>query len=370
MKDEQKIEKELRSFFINEVKEVEPSASWWDRAVSNATNADRVFSFWDHIAEVFSKPVLRAALPIAMVLIVIGTLLGTGIIPGLQGGKDIGPAPISTVPSVITVPPTTTAPPKPLLTVTATTDKSSYFPGENVEITFSLNNITQEPLTLSHFSYAEITRLGIMIRSFDSGIQEIKLAPGGSGTFKLAWNQVDNEGRQVKPAVYQLAVEYITITKGSPPVTTQYSFHEVGQVNIVFPQGVMEKVIEVNRSQTADGITLTLQRVELLADRMKIYVLKTPGYTPSQPGKPEPPSLAGKADITGTYSVDDGDALGLGSFGYRPVDDRGVEYIWESLYPVPADAHTLSVRITRFTTLTGSAVSDNDGPWEFEIQLQ
>ncbi len=121
-------------------------------------------------------------------------------------------------------------------------------------------------------------------------------------------------------------------SKRLPPVTTQYSFHEVGQVNIVFPQGVMEKVIEVNQSQTADGITLTLQRVELLADRMKIYVLKTPGYTPSQPGKPEPPSLAGKADITGTYSVDDGDTLGLGSFGYRPVDDWGVEYIWESLY--------------------------------------
>jgi hypothetical protein len=161
MKDEQKIEQELRSFFINEAKEVEPPLLWWNKAVSKATNSSQVSSLWDYITGVFSKPVLRAALPVAIVLIVIGTLWGTGIIPGLQGGKDIGPAPISTVPGVITVPPTTTLPPKPLLTVSATTDKSSYFPGENVEITFSLTNITQEPLTLSHFSYAEITRLGI-----------------------------------------------------------------------------------------------------------------------------------------------------------------------------------------------------------------
>jgi hypothetical protein len=371
--DEQKIEQELRSFFINEAKEVEPSSQWWDNAVFTATEPARISHFLNHISSLFSKPLLRVALPVAVLLLIVGTLWGTGILPGLQDVKSTIPAPTTTVPSatqpILGIPPPTATPPPRLLRVTAVTDKPSYLPGEQVEITVSLDNITGESLALSHFTYTEISRLGYILKTFDDDSRVFTLAPGKSTKFTLIWDQLDNRGIPVKPAIYQLAVEYINIVKSSAQETTEQSFHEIGQLQIEFPQGTLEKVIEVNQSQTADGITLTVERVKLSAERLIIVVLKTPGYTPSQTDRPEPPSRAGRAEIQGTYSIDNGAATGLGSFGYGQVAN-GIQYTWQDLYPVPADAHTLTFTITRFAPLTGSVIGDFDGPWEFTVQLQ
>jgi len=82
--DEQKIERELKSFFADEVKEVEPPLQWWANAVSQATALVRVSTSWEHITGMFSKPILRVALPVALVLVVIGTLWGMGYCPDFK----------------------------------------------------------------------------------------------------------------------------------------------------------------------------------------------------------------------------------------------------------------------------------------------
>jgi hypothetical protein len=363
--DEKKIEQELRSFFFDEVKEIEPSLHWWNNAVNKATE---VTSFWEHISGMFSKPILRAALPIAVVLVVIGALWATGVLPGLQSSKTpvstglVTPAP--TAPKPIT-PPTTTTPPPRSLKVTAVTDKPSYLPGEKVELAFSLTNITQDPLTLSNFPpYTEVTHKGILVRTFESGGHEIKLEPGETTTYNLTWDQLDSEGDFVSPASYEIAAEYITITKGSPLSTTQESYHEIATVVIEFPQGAMEKTIELSQSQTVNGITITLERVELSATEMKVYILKTPGYT-SPPNVVEPPSRTDIADIRGTYKVDDGATLSTFSWGYQTLGD-GDKIVWEGLYPVPSDAQTLFFTITRLSI----ADKGDFGPWEFKVPLQ
>ncbi len=286
----------------------------------------------------------------------------------------------------ITVPPRTTTPPQRSLKVAAVTDKASYLPGEKVEITVSVTNITQEPIILDNFP-SDVKIAGFdTIRVYNHGNQQVQLEPGESTTYIVVWDQIGykygservangiisweyfgGEGKPVNPSTYRIEA-YVYFIKGSAPMLE--GFGDLTRVTIEFPQGTMNKTIEVNQSQTVDGITMNLERIELNADRMKIYVFKTPVNIPSQPGQLQPQFLAGSADIQGTYRIDNDAPVDLGSFGYRIVEGQGVEYFWADLYPVPADARSLSIRITGFSTTAGSVVVDSDGPWEFTIPLE
>lgn len=116
----------------------------------------------------------------------------------------------------------------------------------------------------------------------------------------------------------------------------------------------MEKTIEINRSQTLDGITITLERVELSTTKMKAYVLKTP---------------AGKADIRwGMYSIDEKlnyeAMLSLGFPEARSLES-GVQFSWENAYPVASDAQVLFFNFRLSELGVGSY-----GPFKFEVTLQ
>ena len=128
---------------------------------------------------------------------------------------------------------------------------------------------------------------------------------------------------------------------------------------IQYLQGAMEKTIEMNESQTVDGITVTLERVELTSARMAVYVFNAPlGYSfPS--GQPLPaPSMMFHAEAE--YSVDGGAFKKAGSSGIRPLEN-GMLHIWDNLDPVPVDGKELTFRITK--------LGDWEGPWEFRIPL-
>jgi len=90
-------------------------------------------------------------------------------------------------------------------------------PGETIKLTLTFTNITQEPLTLSNFPpYTELSHTYTLVKSFERGSQEIELAPGESTESSLIWDQLDTDGKQVRPAVYSVAAEYITVTQGTP----------------------------------------------------------------------------------------------------------------------------------------------------------
>lgn len=333
---------------------VEPSSQAWNNVRHRIESKS---SFWETFNSMLAKPILRVAIPVAVVLIVLGSLWGTGVLPELQIGKDNTPiaittAPAITIPPPTTAPPTTTTPPIRSLEVTAVTDKLSYLPGEQVEIKLSLINITQEPLTLNNFPpYTEISRLGFLVRKYDRGDQQVNLAPGESTTYTMIWDQLDNEGKAANPAVYQIATEYIDITKDSL-LPMQESYHKVATVTIEFTQGAMEKIIEVNQSQTVDGVTLTLKRVELSATEIKVYFSMSPNY------------VQGISVMRSKYRIDEGEPLPV-SWGYRMLE-KGVEFVWGDLYPAPNDAQMLFFSITEmFIANVG-----NYGPFNFQIQLQ
>ncbi|MBN1188448.1 MAG: DUF4232 domain-containing protein [Dehalococcoidales bacterium] len=187
------------------------------------------------------------------------------------------------------------------------------------------------------------------VQAFPAGNGELELQPGESASYTINWDQKNSSGEQVPPGWYSLEVTLST-SRGSPV-----------RVLVLPPEGVMEKTFEVNQSRTVNGITITLERVELTASGMKVYAFNTPpDYDlPQGPDLAPPHFMALHADAE--YSIDGGAAKRTFSSGIRFLED-GMQHTWDQyLDPVPRNARNLTFRITR--------LGDYEGPWEFEIPL-
>ena len=131
------------------------------------------------------------------------------------------------------------------------------------------------------------------------------------------------------------------------------------RVLIDHPQGVVEKDIDVNQSQTVNGITVTLEHVDLTADNSTFYCFFIPpGYVPQALG-PSDSFIAFAEYSFDNTTVYTGDA----GFGAR---DNGIKLVWGDepvkLQPIPADAIELIFTITK--------INDWPGPWIFNIPLE
>jgi hypothetical protein len=78
-------------------------------------------------------------------------------------------------------------------------------------------------------------------------------------------------GVRVPPSPFQVSPGWYSVE-----VTLATSRGSAYRILVLPPEGVMEKMIEVNQSQTVNGITITLDRVELTATGMKVYAFSTP----------------------------------------------------------------------------------------------
>ena len=135
---------------------------------------------------------------------------------------------------------------------------------------------------------------------------------------------------------------------------------------IQFPQGAMEKSLDLNQSQTVSDIAITLERVELTADGANFYFFFIPpGYT-APPTEPSLPPMSPSISIMAKaeYSVD-GITKYAGTAGFNTKGD-GIKLVWGGgpgkLDPVPSDAKELTFTITQ--------LNDWEGPWEFKIPLE
>ena len=228
--------------------------------------------------------------------------------------------------------------------------------GVRTEINLSFTNEASEPRTISPFppeikiiELPDVTPTVTLVRAFPLGTGERALQPGESASYSFDWDQKNDRGEQVPPGWYSVEVTLPT-SRGSAM-----------RVLVLPPEGVMEKTIEVNQSKTMNGITFTLERVELTATGIKVYAFNTPpDYNlPQGPMLAPPQFMALHADAE--YSVDGGDVKQAFPSGIRFLDN-GMEHTWdEYLDPVPQNSHELTFRITK--------LGDWEGPWEFEIPL-
>jgi len=277
------------------------------------------------------------------------------------------PAPTPTPTPMPTPPPAPVPKPLPTLQVSAIPTQDSYLPGEEVDIEFSFTNTDSEPITVTPFPpeiHIMLPRPYETVRSFASGEQELILKPGERMTYNLTWDQRDENEKQVTPGWYYVDVKDITATRDT--WTTQWSFGTVAKLLIRFPQGAMERSFNINQSQTVNGLTITLKRVELTATGARFYAFTIPpGYSP--PEQPEPvippmphPPPPEMVPVHAEYTMDgvtkDAGYSGIGS------EDDGIRLIWDDLDPVPSDAKELTFIITHF--------GDWEGPWEFKIPFE
>lgn len=243
----------------------------------------------------------------------------------------------------------------------ASIDKDSYLPDEDVVIELLFKNVTPEPFQLESFPpILEVMRpspYDEAVRSFPTGTRSKSLDPGEVASYTVTWDQHDDQGQQVPYGYYYLKLGDIRMGDR----TMSLSFGRHVRLLILPAEGVMEKIVEVNESQTVNGITITLERVELSASEAKFYAFNIPpDYNLPQGPNLAPPSLM-VLHAFAEYRLDGGPVKKIGSSGIRFLEN-GMKHTWDMLDPVPKGTKELTFTITR--------LGDWEGPWEFHVSLE
>lgn len=235
----------------------------------------------------------------------------------------------------------------------------AYLPGEEVTIEFSFKNITSELFELDPFPpQIEIMRPSPYdepVRSFTSGTEVKSLEPGEVASYIVTWDQLDDQRKQVRYGRYYFKLGDIRHGGG----WMSLGFHRYVWLLILPPEGVIEKEIQVNQSQTVNGITFTLEKVVLSDLEAMFWAFNTPpNYNlPQGPDLP-PPQFMIHAEAE--YSLDGGSAKKTEPSGIRFYDE-GVKHSWKHLDPLPKGTREIRIVITR--------LGDWEGPWEFQVPI-
>ena len=238
-----------------------------------------------------------------------------------------------------------------------TTDKTHYLPGESIEIRMSLENNRGETITVPSFPPETVVIRGITgekIRTFPPG-EKIQLKPGETVSYTLKWDQRDENGREVSPGRYYVGVDVVRVEVEDRYLTGFGGTHM--EIIIGYPQGALNRTLELNESKTSNGITVVLQKIEFSPSDVKFY-LKTDIPLYSGEPVPIPTPLPTPPDVLTSYSASlkvDGEERPVKDWAFRPDDKWTIIFIAD---PVPSDAKRLSF------------VVRNAGTWEFNVSLK
>jgi len=244
-------------------------------------------------------------------------------------------------------------------------EEAYYLPGEIVEVKLSFTNVSSEKIKLDRWPpeiQVKPTRQDEIVFSVAAGTQPLEIKPGDTITLDFTWDQKDTEGKQVSPGWYYITFRDINVIYETD---RRRGMNPTARVLIQYPQGTMEKTIELNQSRTVNDITVSLESIELTATGMAVYAFGTlPGYRP-------PPAASPFMHVFAEYSVDGNAVKQAGSAGMQELED-GTRLIWKRLDPIPSDAQELIFRISTITL--GFAPGKPDelvvGPWEFKVPLE
>jgi hypothetical protein len=340
----------LRGVLKSTAEEVSPSPQEWENV---RARLDTKGSWLDGLRRLLTNKTWQVAAVTAAVVVIAAVAAIWQF-----GGVSQAPPPAPT-PTPVPTPTPRPAPPPPFER-SVVPEEAHYLPGESVEVKLSLTNIASDTITMSPYP-PEIRVTPWLDRdrvlsSRAGGTQPLDIEPGDTIALEFTWDQKNAEGEQAPPGWYAVTFKDISVTQGDRRTT----FNPTAKVLIQYPQGAMEKSLDLNQSQTVNDITITLERVELTATGMKFYAFNTPpGY--SLPlGQPGPaPSFWIHAEAE--YSIDGGSVSKAGSSGIRFLDN-GTRHTWNNLDPVPSDAKELTIRITQ--------LGDWEGYWDFRVPLE
>ncbi len=351
--------------------EVSPPSRAWKKVRNRLETKEGRKGFWS----AFTLGRVATAATAVVILVVAIVIWQYG---GFFGGMSSPPPAPTLPPPVITIPPSPTEPtptptppppmpaPPPPFERSVVPEEARYLPGESIDVTLSLTNTSANPMTLELWppEIRVTPRLdwNDTLFSAASGTESRVMAPGEKVSLDYTWDQKNFAGEQVPPGWYNILFGEITIRYGN----SSTSFTPGSRVLIQYPQGAIENSFDLNQSQTVNGVTVTLERVELMADGSNFYFFFIPpGYTAPPTGHglpPMPPTMSVMAKAE--YSVG-GITKYVGTAGFNTKGD-GIKLIWGGgpgkLDPVPSDAQELIFIITQ--------LNDWEGLWEFRVPLE
>ena len=415
------IQTKIRQAFQYSTANIFPSARSWAKLSyaieTSKTRKDN--SFFNIVNEWLSWHSWQTLTATAVVvLLAVGFLFGTVILPGIERGAATNISATSGLDKYNPAPAIGRLPP--MTIQTNGFPDTAYQYGETVEINLTFTNLNAEARAIDHFppeinivqfSSAKTVATAQVVQSFQAGGQGLTLQPQATGNFTLTWDQKDESGKQVSSGWYTINVEMNTHSVSENSGSDQIQ-STPGRIYIMPPEGVLQKTIEINKSITVNNIAITLEKIELSTTGAKVFVvtpsdqsrvpgsqggtapssqgINTPSSTPSSPGitvpsaapsplgtnntsagsssqgtNPSsiavPPPLAmPPAYVEAEYSIDKGPFASAFMFSTTILPDNTMLRIW-NLDPVSKNARSLTFRINSINTA--------QGPWEFEIPL-
>jgi len=243
------------------------------------------------------------------------------------------------------------------------TSKDSYLPGEEVLYGIGITNTSSGIISIDPFPPAMWVKpagqdAAVYSRAAGSRTRDIETDFPLSGyRTKGFWDQKDNNGQQVPPGWYEMGCEYGIIEQSTGKRYT--AIPEAG-FQIVDPDSALNKDLEINRSVTAEGVTVTLKSIEMNAVETKIYTFTTPPDYSLTTAHPPYQMESLMTNSTAEYSVDGGAVVKIRSGGGK-ADAEGITLTWDNLDPLSLDAQKITFTITQ--------LGDLKGRWEFKVQL-
>ena len=169
------------------------------------------------------QPVWKAAIAVVLVILAVTIVWQEGVFQHNENLAPTTPASTTTSPNQSAAPatttattaaPTTTKAPsttnagvsgKPVVSIDAKTDKTTYRAGEMVSISISMKNVSGQPLNLTDFPpIMSLVQADTKqpVYTFHAGTAAMTLAPNQAAAYTYTWNETNFSGQQVSGSYY------------------------------------------------------------------------------------------------------------------------------------------------------------------------
>jgi hypothetical protein len=244
--------------------------------------------------------------------------------------------------------------------------------GENVSIDVIFGNKGGFPIVMENFppaffikDPADISNPTRLIREYPRGNETVTIDPDENIVHTIEWDQRNDRGFRVAPAMYVLEITDIMRYDGkTESIKKGYLGEQIAEITVWPLGGTLERTIFVNRSITDKGITFTFESVDAKADYVElvfsVYAEDT-DYTEVMPdGREWTYTISEDEPIHGFYRIDDGKVRYLWNVESTGGKDSHYGYRCK-IEPLPWDAGNLSVTIDGFGPIQVS--------WDFDINF-
>lgn len=293
---------------------------------------------------------MKSSIRMISIWILFGLLIGAGVFFSGCFQENTSEIP-GTTDTMHTSTPAIAQPPS--LFVNATPIKSSYPPGETVEVGITFRNTGRDMIVIDTFPPKIIINnpaLGV-VHNYPHGSDTITLESGESADYTIKWDQCGDDGDRTDPGIYFVEISEISYEENGKMNLIFSEGVDVAQVIIRYPQGAIERELPISQSKKLNGYIVTLEKIALNYTASQAYIIihssdnslfeKTDQSDIPTPMPTPPPRL----DPSGYYRIDDGPKKYFISTGYNVVDDS-IVLVWD-FEPVPVNARDLYFVITR-----------------------